>query len=267
MRAVIGLLLFANLLLFAWWQMQPEPGPELPPVPPALGPGVAELRLLSERPAAAVEASQPPAVEPEPVAEAEPGTGTETVTVIEPEAPVSPTDEQDIAAPAAEAPSPAPVPQVASTPPAQPVCSTIGPFNTREAAEALAGELGGRGLEVEVRMSRSREPAGYWVFLPVVDRRAGQAAAERLVAAGVKDYFVGPDFVSLGIYRDRATAERRNRELQAMGYDTRMERRFRKREVYWLDVREPAQAQLAAEDWAALQAAHPDVRRQVNDCE
>ncbi|WP_297526625.1 SPOR domain-containing protein [Thiohalobacter sp.] len=266
MRAVIGLLLLANLLLFAWWQMQPEPGPEPSPRPPALGPGVAALRLLSERPAAAVEAGRPPAVEPETVAETEPG-GTGTETAIEPEAPVSPTDEQGTGAPAAEAPSPAPVPQIASAPPAQPVCSTIGPFDTREAAEALAAELGGRGLEVEMRMTYSREPAGYWVFLPVKDRHAGQAAAERLVAAGVKDYFVGPDFVSLGIFRDRAAAERRDRELRAMGYETRMERRFRKREVYWLDVREPAQLRLAAEDWAALQATHPDVQRQVNDCE
>lgn len=266
MRALIGLLLLANLVLFAWWQMQPEPGPEPPPVPPALGSGVAELRLLSERPASAVEAGQPPAVEPAPVAEAVavPESGE---TAVESEVPAASVDEETMAASAPEETAPAPAPEVVSAPPPAPVCSTIGPFDTREAAEALAGELGGRGLEVELRMTRSREPAGYWVFLPVADRRAGQAAAERLVAAGVKDYFVGPDFVSLGIYRDRATAERRNRELQAMGYDTRMERRFRKREVYWLDVREPGQAQLAAEDWAALQATHPDVQRQVNDCE
>ena len=263
MRALIGLLLLANLFLFAWWQMQPVPGPEAAPVPPPLGPGVAELRLLGERPAAAVEARRPPVVAPEPVTQAVPVPEADTAIGLEP-TPAS-ADEPAAAASMPEAAGPAAA--VASVPAPEPLCSTIGPFDTRESAETLATELGGRGLAVELRPTRSREPAGYWVYLPVADRRAGQAAAERLVAAGVRDYFVGPDFVSLGIYRDRATAERRDRELHALGYDTRMEPRFRNREVYWLDVREPAEARLGAEAWAALQATHPGARRQVNACE
>lgn len=84
------------------------------------------------------------------------------------------------------------------------------------------GVLGAHGSDMG---ARSR----YWVMLPPF--RSAAAAApmlERLRAAGVRDYYLvrsgeNLNAISLGLYSTREAAERRNQQMHAIGFSSRVE--------------------------------------------
>jgi hypothetical protein len=151
---------------------------------------------------------------------------------------------------------------------ALPQCHTIGPFMSRETQGAVARLLKRNGLDAKQRTSDVQEQIGYWVYLPAMSAAEAKRVADRLSRQGLSDYFIGrQNYISLGAFSDKRAAEARRRRVADMGYEPRLDPRFRIRTVYWLDVVENGEARLTEERWSEIHAAYPEARRQSLSCE
>ncbi len=192
-RALIVLLLVLNLGVAAWWWLAPTPAAEPPPAHPA---GVPRLQLLSEAPRRAA--------------------ATATAATADAEAPsATQTSAPETAAPAAEAPE---VAAVATR------CVRLGPFADGAAAEAARTRLPAGVLASRVH-SQAGTARGAWNVLmpPQADAAAAQALAQRIDAAGFKDYYVirdggGANGIALGRFGSEPSAQRHQAALQAAGF-------------------------------------------------
>ncbi|MFO1493455.1 MAG: SPOR domain-containing protein [Lysobacterales bacterium] len=140
---------------------------------------------------------------------------------------------------AAAAASVAAAPADPSAPPR--VCQSLGPFETetdmRRALELLTPQT----ARIQFQESSVDMPRGYWVYLPAYnDRDAALKSARQLNAAGVRDYYVvtagdHENTVSLGLFRERANAQRRQAQIAALGFPARLEERTEVQRRYWVD--------------------------------
>lgn len=241
MRYLIYLLVIANLVFWAWYPAPPPPMPRDAAL--SLPPGVESLVLLRER-----EQDPKPAETDPPLAS-------------EPQASEAPGDD----VPLEETP-PEPEPVAEEVPVDR--CYSIGPFMAAEDQAAAAASLRRAGLEVKPRSSDVQEPIGYWVYLPAMASEEARRVAAALTRQGVSDYFIGKqNYISLGAFSAKPAAEERRRQITALGYEPRLDPRFRTRTAFWLDVLESAAAPVPEERWAEIQARYPEAWRQSLSCE
>ena len=228
MKRLITVLAVANLLVFGWQLMRSdEPGSGAMP-----------------------ELTMPPGVEPLRLLEEEGASSGDTATDEAEFAPVT-VDESTVLLPSDSVPR----------------CHVIGPFDTALQAEQFGGRLARLGGEPRVREEALREDAGYWVFLPEQPADQARATLDKLQEKGVKDYYLGKThYISLGIYSNKEAAERRLTEIAEMGFEPVVERRFRTRTVYWLDVREPGPDFIGEAEWSELLAAGPELEHSRIAC-
>lgn len=203
-RALIVLLVFLNLGVAVWWLTHPAQEPS----PVAQVPGVAMLDLVDGAPRPARPAAQ--------------------------------------ATPTAAVPTPSAEPIAASTagsPPAADTaaqCLALGPFDDLAAARSAQTRLVPAPRSATVR-SQTQPAKAYTVLLPpLADRAAAQAMAGRIAAAGFDDLMVinsGPSAngVALGRYGSLQAAQRRQAQLQAGGFQARIEP-VGQTVQWWLDV-------------------------------
>lgn len=261
MKTVLYLLFFANLILFGWLYSNPTRfAPQLESRVSPLPMTVEPLYLLSERAKTNTEPAQlvEGAVVSKPENPAGLGMGESTASApassdIEPD----PTPE-GAAAGASEIEVPAPAP----------VCQAIGPFPKRVDVERLQVALKARQLTLNVRTAQMEYPADYWVYLSEMSAAEARAIMQDLADKGVRDTFLGrQNFISLGVFSDKRTAENRARDIRQHGYDPKVEARFRTRDVFWVDVEERPPAFLSEDEWQVYLADWPDIRRQQVSCE
>lgn len=208
-RALIVLLVFLNLGVAVWWLTHPAQEPP----PAAQLPGVAVLELVDGAPRPAPPEPAPPAAQ---------------------------------ATPTAAVPTPPAAPIAASTagsPPAADTavqCLALGPFDDLAAARTAQTRLRPVPRSASVR-SQTQPAKAYTVLLPpLADRAAAQAMAGRIAAAGFDDLMVinsGPSAngVALGRYGSLQAAQRRQAQLQAGGFQARIEP-VGQTVQWWLDV-------------------------------
>lgn len=127
-------------------------------------------------------------------------------------------------------------------------CLRLGPFETRndlhQASEALQPEVAG------LQSSRKdvTNTTGWRVYLPAVGNYdKAIAAARRLAAKGVNDYYVvtageRENSVSLGLFRQEANAHQRLRHIRKLGFDPELAQRRHTVAQYWLQIALPAAA-------------------------
>lgn len=227
MRYLIGFLLLANLAFFFWY-----PGVDNKSVLnnrlPPLPPEIRPLVLLSER-------------EP-----------TNTAPLDE--------DSQPIAIDANT---------VLTTPESkQRLCLTIGPYFDIGQVKVAKSLLGKQHLAPRMRTGNLEEPAGYWVYMPAMPADRAREIVADLDKQGMKDYFIGKHYViSLGIFSDQQKAATRQQQVATMGYDSRLNRRYRTRQVYWLDIEETTQPLQVNPVWLLLLKANPKIAAQKVSCE
>ncbi|HSH29635.1 MAG TPA: hypothetical protein VK971_06990 [Thiohalobacter sp.] len=296
MKWGLYILILANLLLFAWWYPPTDSVQQTPSVPP-LPPGTERLVLLEGQDARALAAREespapepteqatadeaasapvaPPPPEPlpdlvrappEPRPESEPAPAPQPEPAGEPEAQSAPGPAPVVASPSEPEPEPAPGPE----PEPEPViaCLRVGPFADEAAANALGERLAVTGLEPQQRSESVQQPAGYWVYLSARPIDEARAVVEDLSSQGIEDYFIGrQNFISLGVFSDRATAERRREEIEQYGYPPQVEQRFRTTSQYWLDLEAPEPDLPTEAQWNDWLEQHPDASPQPTPCQ
>lgn len=138
--------------------------------------------------------------------------------------------------------APTAVPPAAEDLGEQPVCLSVGPLATPEELRRVMAALTPRVVHIQFRETASARLRGYRVYLPAAGSRAqALATARSLAARGVRDYYVvtagdQQDTVSLGIFRERANAEARQRQIAVLGYQARIEARTEPAPQWWVDL-------------------------------
>lgn len=250
-RALLVVLTILNLGVALWWATQPQtPAPAPLPTPPA---GVASLQLVPASQAVPAAASTAPASAAAP-AHAPPATAPAAAAAV-PDAPAA-TAVPATAAPTAAAPLPPKAPSdsdapvAATEPAAAAVCLSLGPYPDRAAAEAAVATLGAAAPRPRLREVGDDDATSFRVLLPTIGGEDGvKAAVDRIVAAGIRDYYPirqGEETgaIALGQYRSREGAERRRAELAKAGFNVDLiPSGGSGQSRWWLDLRAASAAQ------------------------
>lgn len=147
-------------------------------------------------------------------------------------------------------------------------CYTLGPFMNNDDMAKAAETLMLAGRPIEKRTSEKKEQIGYWVFMPPFNsREEAVSKGEELKLLGEKHLYVvkSPEkyrnAISLGVFKGHENAKRRFSQLKNLGYDVRLEGRYRQNPVYWLDYSEQEESnEVALEQFVGAQ-------RHVRPCE
>ena len=124
-------------------------------------------------------------------------------------------------------------------------CYTLGPFMNDDDLSEAAKALIQSGRPIEKRASDKKEQIGYWVFIPPFStREAALSKGEELKLLGEKHLYVVKEpekyknSISLGVFKGKSNAERRYRQMKNLGYEVKLEGRYRQDPVYWIDYSE-----------------------------
>ena len=214
-RALIVLLVILNLGVAAWWLLRADPPAPAPTPHPR---GVPRLQLVSETAA---------------------GASAQVAVAHAGEPPFTP-------APPPAGPAPdAPAPAIDET--GQPLataarCFSFGPFPDAATASGAQAKLPEGARSARIRSETLRR-GGAWTVLmpPQPDRATAQALAQRIDAAGFKDYYVigeGATIngIALGRFGAEEAARRHQAALQAAGFQAQLQAPASAGSATWLDV-------------------------------
>ncbi len=123
-------------------------------------------------------------------------------------------------------------------------CVTVGPFNDLAIAASASALLQSRGFTPTQRDEPGQDLIAYWVYL---DNVSSDAAATRLLqklhASGVADAHVmpvagpaEPRRVSVGLFTEHGGAERRARQVRALGFAPVITEQHQPQATYWVDI-------------------------------
>lgn len=129
--------------------------------------------------------------------------------------------------------------------PAQPsfACYTLGPFRDIVDLRKLTRDIRGYVVEASFRSHEEREQSMYWVYLPQQkSHEAANELATRLKLKNIRDFYVvnkGHDAnaISLGHFKEKKGALRRQKIVKAAGFPAQIDPVFRTYTIYWLDYR------------------------------
>lgn len=154
-------------------------------------------------------------------------------------------------------------------PRADDVCMSIGPFSNSSDVRAAMVALTPLTRRIQFRDAQLQRSRGWWVYLPTYPNQdEALEAARKLAERGIKDYYVisagdQQNTISLGLFRERSGAERRQAELQSLGLQTQIGERTDVTPAYWIDF---AQSAAAPVDWRAGAGTDPAISARPIDC-
>lgn len=245
MRWIFYALLLANAGYIAWAMQQADP-PRAPvttvdrPIPGHVN----RLLLVSEMESGELRERAPPAPDPAPAA-------PQPADTVRPSPPVDP---MELFAELQREPS---------------VCYMVGPLEDAQAVARVEEWLRAEGGDAVLRVGERREISLYWVYFPPFPTL--EQATERrreMQQRGIEDIFLIPrgdqaNAISLGVYSQRSSLERRLRELRAKGYEPSMVPRYKTTKASWFDVAFPPGYEFPDERFAA---AFPDAAASPMGC-
>lgn len=149
-------------------------------------------------------------------------------------------------------------------------CYTLGPFKRADDANAVRDQIKVTGIVAKRRMSKDNSRKGFWVLLPPATSRAkAKHNIELLKAQGIKDYFLvvtgeQSNAVSLGVFAQTDTAQRRYEEIKAMGFDPKIQNVDLPMREYWLDW--PAERNLSPDQLDKIRKQYNGVGQTQSTC-
>lgn len=232
---------------------------------------VGEMLLLAET---AGEQTPIKAVEPAPAESTDDKkevAKAETVTKTpEPKKEPTPPAEKQIA----KAPKPEPAPVKPVEPPPLPVaqCFRVGPLRSDGDTDQLMKELSEVELNSVIASHDKGVVLGYWVYLePERSRALARLKIEELKTKGITDIALvtksEPKYaISLGVYRSKLTAQKRQDFVRKMGYPAQLKLRYKKKPEIWLMVEGTTKTQPTKDGWKVLLKPYEGVSYKKSDC-
>ncbi|MEZ5565631.1 MAG: SPOR domain-containing protein [Gammaproteobacteria bacterium] len=149
-------------------------------------------------------------------------------------------------------------------------CLQLGPLPGGVAAHQAAERLGALGFAVSTVARDSQQWLGHWVQIVGFGTvPAAEQARQRLVAAGIRDAYLMQEaqqpVISLGVFRDRARADRVASAARALGFNAVLRARYRPVVEQWLLLR--ATGEQALDPSAFNLGSDQIVRVEVTACE
>lgn len=235
MRAIFFVLLLANLLLFAlqWMSLGEE---EAETTSRKAGPeleGVPSLSLLSQS--------------------GEPREASAPAPEREPEASLAsdPTGSADLGE--------------------NPLCTLVGPYTDRPAAETAVQRLQALDLDARVRDLEVPDGEGYWVYLePELSHRAALRRLHELQAKQIDSYIIPrgdlENGISFGMFSREVLAKARRDEMREQGYEARIREIERTHREIWVSLPPGDARKLGDGLWEDLLEQSPELERRQNFC-
>ncbi|MET0089990.1 MAG: hypothetical protein ABW068_08225 [Candidatus Thiodiazotropha sp.] len=153
-----------------------------------------------------------------------------------------------------------------------PYCAVVGYVESRSDAEQISVRLRALGVKPELQSEQRNEQAGYWVLIPPQQTRQDAIKiAKRLEQSGVSDLwrFTSGDLahaISLGLFRDEDRAEVRRSEIEALGFESIIQPRYRESTRYWLSFQAMGGNPIRDVDWQGLVQDYPQLVSERTDC-
>jgi hypothetical protein len=124
-------------------------------------------------------------------------------------------------------------------------CLSLGPFADPASSAQAAALLHAKGFDPRPRSEQSQVSGGYWVYVGGLGQAEADHALVALERNGITDALVMPDNgaagrrLSLGLYSERARAERRAEAVRQSGLEAEIAERKLPGVLYWLDLTPP----------------------------
>lgn len=121
-------------------------------------------------------------------------------------------------------------------------CYTIGPLENEDDISALGAWFKAQGSQATLRDDERREVVSTWVFMPPQESLdAAKALVGEMEAANIDDIYViargdMANAISLGLYSQNETLERRVAQLESRGFTPSVQPRYRTATASWFDV-------------------------------
>ena len=140
--------------------------------------------------------------------------------------------------------NPKPVVKSAATPTesASSRCRTVGPIKNVPQAERIMAAIAAQATQIDLRNESREHSDGYQIMSPQqASLEDARTLTEKMAAAGFNDFFIfksGPyqGRASLGIYRDRQSAEDTRAMLADLGFAAEIWQRMQTQSGFWLEV-------------------------------
>lgn len=136
-------------------------------------------------------------------------------------------------------------------------CYSIGPLKEASLIAAIRAWLVAMGGDPVLRVDELSELDRYWVYFPPLSsREEAVQQVERMRAQGIEDVIAVhsgdmENAISLGVFTQRRSLERRLQELEALGYDPVVLPRYSTEKASWLDVSFEQGGRLSPDEIAA----------------
>ena len=131
---------------------------------------------------------------------------------------------------------------VAEAPESDIECYTIGPLENEDDIAALGAWFNAQGSQAKLRSDERREVASTWVYVPPFEsREAADTRVREMQLANIDDIYVIPrgdmaNAISLGLYSQNDSLQRRVFELEERGFSSSLLPRYRTVTASWFDV-------------------------------
>jgi len=132
-------------------------------------------------------------------------------------------------------------------------CMTLGPIPLTTDPKEVDTWFRQREVVTRLREVEERKKTATWVYLPpLASYQAARAMIEEHRKKQVKDFLLinrgeWKNAISLGLYAEETSVQRRLAVLQKKGFQVFKQPRFRVRKSYWLDIRTTTESGVMAE--------------------
>jgi hypothetical protein len=160
----------------------------------------------------------------------------------------------------------------AASPAATGHCVTVGPFSDINASAAASELLKTRGFTPMQRDEPGEDLIDYWVYLDLPSDAEATRMLQKLRAGGVADARIMPATattesrrVSVGLFTEREGAERRSRQVKALGQAPLISEAHQSQATYWVDINLTSPAQSVSTQ-GLLPSAAAGAHLEIRDC-
>ncbi len=142
-------------------------------------------------------------------------------------------------------------------------CYSLGPILDEKDSKKLEQKLRQVGFKPKHKAITDKEPKSYWVYFPKQKTlEDAKAVANQLRDSNVSDYQIirkgkFTNAISLGLYNGYSRAKIRVRNLKKLGFNPKVQTRYKEVTRHWLGFQESDQKRLKTSIWEKVQTDNP----------